>query len=171
MLLLGLLLPASTNRFAFCTQHHRTGAQYPKREKPSHGPPFSPSLQTGTTTNELGAFKIKDLEGDQYELSISFVGFMTQNVQANTSESLDIRLEPTVLDLTEFVVNNQRDLGKTMTLINKIDLELRPTRSSQDVLRMIPGLITAQHAGGGKAEQIYLRGFDIDHGTDIENNR
>lgn len=128
---------------------------------------FIPALQTGTTTNELGAFSIKDLDGDQYELSISFVGFMTQNVQANTSESLDIRLEPTVLNLSEFVVNNQRDLGKTMTLINKIDLELRPTRSSQDVLRMIPGLITAQHAGGGKAEQIYLRGFDIDHGTDI----
>ena len=28
----------------------------------------------------------------------------------------------------------------------------------------------AQHAGGGKAEQIFLRGFDIDHGTDISVN-
>ncbi len=34
-------------------------------------------------------------------------------------------------------------------------------------MRSVPGLITAQHAGGGKAEQIFLRGFDIDHGTDI----
>ena len=33
---------------------------------------------------------------------------------------------------------------------------------------MVPGLFTAQHAGGGKAEQIFLRGFDIDHGTDIQ---
>ena len=32
---------------------------------------------------------------------------------------------------------------------------------------MVPGLFIAQHAGGGKAEQIFLRGFDIDHGTDI----
>jgi hypothetical protein len=54
-----------------------------------------------------------------------------------------------------------------MTTINKIDIELRPLKSSQDVLRMIPGLVTPQHAGGGKAEQIFLRGFDIDHGTDI----
>ncbi|MGB0975132.1 MAG: TonB-dependent receptor, partial [Flavobacteriaceae bacterium] len=31
----------------------------------------------------------------------------------------------------------------------------------------VPGLFIGQHAGGGKAEQIFLRGFDIDHGTDI----
>ena len=31
----------------------------------------------------------------------------------------------------------------------------------------MPGLFIGQHAGGGKAEQIFLRGFDIDHGTDI----
>jgi outer membrane cobalamin receptor len=35
------------------------------------------------------------------------------------------------------------------------------------MLRIVPGLFIAQHAGGGKAEQIFLRGFDIDHGTDI----
>jgi outer membrane receptor protein involved in Fe transport len=34
----------------------------------------------------------------------------------------------------------------------------------------VPGLIIGQHAGGGKAEQIFLRGFDIDHGTDININ-
>jgi hypothetical protein len=31
----------------------------------------------------------------------------------------------------------------------------------------VPGLIIGQHAGGGKAEQLFLRGFDIDHGTDV----
>jgi outer membrane cobalamin receptor len=44
---------------------------------------------------------------------------------------------------------------------------LRPINTSQDVLRIVPGLFIAQHAGGGKAEQIFLRGYDIDHGTDI----
>ena len=42
-----------------------------------------------------------------------------------------------------------------------------PINNSQEVLRMVPGLFIGQHAGGGKAEQIFLRGFDIDHGTDI----
>lgn len=51
--------------------------------------------------------------------------------------------------------------------IAKVDLARNPVRSSQEVLRVVPGLFIAQHAGGGKAEQMFLRGFDLDHGTDI----
>ncbi len=47
------------------------------------------------------------------------------------------------------------------------DFSLRPRNSAQDLLRLVPGLVLAQHAGGGKAEQIFLRGFDADHGTDV----
>jgi hypothetical protein len=47
------------------------------------------------------------------------------------------------------------------------DFDLRPRNSAQDMLRLVPGLVLAQHAGGGKAEQIFLRGFDCDHGTDV----
>ena len=38
------------------------------------------------------------------------------------------------------------------------------------MLRLVPGLFIGQHQGGGKAEQIFLRGFDCDHGTDISLN-
>lgn len=48
-----------------------------------------------------------------------------------------------------------------------VDFQLRPKNSAQDILRVVPGLFIAQHAGGGKAEQIFLRGFDADHGTDV----
>lgn len=48
-----------------------------------------------------------------------------------------------------------------------VDFQLRPKSSAQDILRVVPGLFIAQHAGGGKAEQIFLRGFDADHGTDV----
>jgi TonB family protein len=47
------------------------------------------------------------------------------------------------------------------------DFELRPRSSPNDILRVVPGLVTAQHQGGGKADQIFLRGFDADHGTDV----
>ena len=47
------------------------------------------------------------------------------------------------------------------------DLRLRPVQRVGDLLRVAPGLITVQHAGGGKANQYLLRGFDADHGTDI----
>lgn len=48
-----------------------------------------------------------------------------------------------------------------------VDLRMTPVNTAQDLLRKVPGLFIAQHAGGGKAEQIFLRGFDCDHGTDI----
>jgi hypothetical protein len=47
------------------------------------------------------------------------------------------------------------------------DLELRPSNTPSDVLRLTPGLIIGQHHGGGKADQILFRGFDSDHGTDF----
>lgn len=47
------------------------------------------------------------------------------------------------------------------------DFELAPKNSAHDLLRIVPGLVISQHAGGGKAEQIFLRGFDADHGTDV----
>ena len=47
------------------------------------------------------------------------------------------------------------------------DFQLRPIGSVQDILRVTPGLVLVQHSGGGKANQYFLRGFDIDHGTDL----
>jgi hypothetical protein len=47
------------------------------------------------------------------------------------------------------------------------EFRLRPVGSVADILRVTPGLLVVQHAGGGKANQYFLRGFDADHGTDI----
>jgi outer membrane cobalamin receptor len=47
------------------------------------------------------------------------------------------------------------------------DIRLRPQESSQELLSLVPGVVIAQHAGGGKAEQIFARGFDADHGSDV----
>ncbi|HXU81145.1 MAG TPA: TonB family protein, partial [Polyangia bacterium] len=47
------------------------------------------------------------------------------------------------------------------------DLRLRPIQRPADLFRVTPGLMVVQHAGGGKANQYLLRGFDADHGTDV----
>lgn len=47
------------------------------------------------------------------------------------------------------------------------ELRARPRQTPSDVLRQTPGLLVGQHAGGGKADQLFLRGFDADHGTDV----
>jgi outer membrane cobalamin receptor len=51
--------------------------------------------------------------------------------------------------------------------IRNIDFDLLPRSTPNDILRVVPGLLTAQHQGGGKADQLFLRGFDADHGTDV----
>jgi outer membrane receptor protein involved in Fe transport len=47
------------------------------------------------------------------------------------------------------------------------DFLLRPHPRPADILQGVPGFYTVQHAGGGKANQYFLRGFDADHGTDV----
>jgi hypothetical protein len=47
------------------------------------------------------------------------------------------------------------------------DLALRRLDTPEQVIESVPPLLGAQHAGGGKANQYFVRGFDADHGTDI----
>lgn len=47
------------------------------------------------------------------------------------------------------------------------DLLVRPMLRVADLLEAVPGLIAAQHSGSGKANQYFLRGFQLDHGTDF----
>jgi hypothetical protein len=47
------------------------------------------------------------------------------------------------------------------------ELLSRPILRRGEILETIPGVIITQHAGGGKANQYFLRGFNLDHGTDF----
>jgi outer membrane cobalamin receptor len=44
---------------------------------------------------------------------------------------------------------------------------VRPLLRVAELLEVVPGLIAAQHSGSGKANQYFLRGFNLDHGTDF----
>lgn len=46
-------------------------------------------------------------------------------------------------------------------------LAARPILRSGEILETVPGVIITQHAGGGKANQYFVRGFNLDHGTDF----
>ena len=47
------------------------------------------------------------------------------------------------------------------------ELNLRPRLRPGDIVEAVPGVFAVQHAGGGKANQYFIRGFDADHGTDL----
>lgn len=117
-----------------------------------------------THSNEKGEFTFPQVEiGDT--LKFSHLTYQDKEFIINSLDTeLKVILEEKFVSLDEIVISNELD---ALNLITNIDIQFNPINSSQDILRKVPGLFIAQHAGGGKAEQIFLRGFDIDHGTDI----
>jgi hypothetical protein len=48
------------------------------------------------------------------------------------------------------------------------DFRLRPLMREAELLETVPGLVVTQHSGDGKANQYFVRGFNLDHGTDFQ---
>lgn len=76
--------------------------------------------------------------------------------------------------LTEAVIVTGRggDWGGIATSSNEgsisaADMALRPLLRPGEIVENIPGVIVTQHSGTGKANQYFLRGFNLDHGTDL----
>lgn len=59
-------------------------------------------------------------------------------------------------------------LRSSDTLVARDVLEAAPQPSGSDLLRTVPGVAITQHGGQGKAHQIFFRGFDAEHGQDVE---
>ena len=125
----------------------------------------------GTATDALGQFRLTNIAPGTYQVRLGALGYrlITKPVTLLAGEvrGFAATLAPAALSLAEVTVNQPRDLNQSLAAITHIDQTLRPINSAQDLLRLVPGLFIAQHAGGGKAEQIFLRGFDADHGTDF----
>lgn len=65
----------------------------------------------------------------------------------------------------------ERRIGATVAAsegaVGGLDLKVRPLLRTAELLEAMPGMIVVQHSGGGKANQYFLRGFNLDHGTDF----
>lgn len=118
-------------------------------------------------TDRNGNFALKNLlAGDS--ITVSFIGYKSATVAAGSNNKLiTVQLEKGPIDLKEIVISTHSNNLTTSHTLSSIDLGMQPVKSAQDILRLVPGLFIAQHQGGGKAEQIFLRGFDADHGTDV----
>ncbi len=127
-------------------------------------------IKKGTTihthTNDLGIFRFSNLSpGDTIE--VSYLGYEEKDLvleDKDFEKEIRMVLVQSSFDLEQVVVSSRL---KSLNQLSTVDLYTDPVTTSQEILRKVPGLFIAQHAGGGKAEQIFLRGFDIDHGTDI----
>src|SRR5262245_3803938 len=52
-------------------------------------------------------------------------------------------------------------------VVGNAEIEARPRLRTGEILEVVPGLIVTQHSGSGKSNQMFLRGFNLDHGTDF----
>lgn len=119
------------------------------------------SKHTHTAINGTFSLQLQQLPDT---LVVSRMGYETTHHIVGANDGLiTINLNRREIQLSQVAVT-AFDMQKN---ISKVDLDKTPVNSAQDLLRKVPGLFIAQHAGGGKAEQIFLRGFDNDHGTDI----
>jgi hypothetical protein len=118
-------------------------------------------------TDQAGAFNFRRVLSPPDKITISSIGYESKTISLADLKSQDfhITLAARIIALNAVTVSTRA--GDQFRPISKTDIALRGVNNSQEVLRIIPGIVIAQHQGGGKAEQIFLRGFDADHGTDF----
>ena len=135
------------------------------------------TVQRTIQSDRNGSFMISGPPAGNYRLVISNPGFETKEIPvslgtAGTPAPLRISLAVSAVSTTINVQGREDDLigiveSGTQGTVGATEIQDRPILRSGEVLETVPGLIITQHAGGGKANQYYLRGFNLDHGTDF----
>jgi outer membrane receptor protein involved in Fe transport len=149
------------------------------------GPPAAVPV---TVTDGSGHYRVEGVPAGSFALSFRLVNFGDQTrrnveVLAREDATLDVTLS---LALTaDVTVTGKRtftnladaerpaeDLvgiagAASQGAITARQLDARPIMRAGEVLETVPGVIISQHSGEGKANQYYLRGFNLDHGTDF----
>ncbi|HLG41170.1 MAG TPA: TonB-dependent receptor, partial [Chitinophagaceae bacterium] len=120
-----------------------------------------------TTTNEQGQFSFRQTSITIESISVSAIAYESKKISYDDfiKGNKIISIGSNVVELSAVMV--ALPPGDQYKPISKVDIKMRNVTNSQEILRLVPGLFIGQHAGGGKAEQLFLRGFDIDHGTDV----
>jgi hypothetical protein len=147
----------------------------------------STSVRT-TTTDAGGGYIFSGLPSGRYDVTFALINFGAAakrgiDVRADRATSVDAVLhlamtaDVTVTGKASF--SNLADLANpaenlvgvalasSQGAIVAAQLENRAIMRAGEVLETVPGLIISQHSGEGKANQYYLRGFNLDHGTDF----
>ena len=130
-----------------------------------------------TASDARGRYAFDDVPAGSYTITVSSVGYATRRapvaVLAGQTVRLDLALDRTTAEVGEVVVE-----GRATNLVGvassasegfagREQIALRPLLRVGEVLETVPGAVVTQHSGSGKANQFFLRGFNLDHGTDF----
>ena len=93
--------------------------------------------------------------------------------QTSTPQPAEARSQAEALTLDRLTVVGRRQnlVGEAISasegIVGREDIADHPLLRTGDLLEFVPGLIATAHSGSGKANQYFLRGFNLDHGTDF----
>lgn len=139
-----------------------------------------------TVSDEQGRFEFAIASG-RYRLTFRLPQFseLTRDVMVDDSVvssievTMDLRLTAAVTVTGERTFRNLADVERPQEslvglanaasegAVTARQLEMRPILRAGDVIESVPGVVVSQHSAEGKANQFYLRGFNLDHGADL----
>jgi hypothetical protein len=145
------------------------------------------SKEVTTSTDASGAYRFETVPAGQAELTYRLPNFSVlrrtvmvvagASVKADAMLTLALSADVLVTGSSTFrnvaeVENPAENLvgiaaAASQGAVTSAQLEARPMMRAGEALETIPGLVVSQHSGEGKANQYYLRGFNLDHGTDF----
>jgi outer membrane receptor protein involved in Fe transport len=140
-----------------------------------------------TVTDGVGSYRFDRVPAGPAELTIRLINFSmvrrTVSVTAGAAVQVNaVMLVATSADIVVTAPQTFRNLAEIENpaenlvgvasaasegAITAAQLAVRPVNRAAEVLETVPGLVISQHSGEGKANQYYLRGFNLDHGFDF----
>jgi hypothetical protein len=145
------------------------------------------STELTTTTDSQGRYHFDGVPAGTAELTYRSINFgalrRTVNVTIGTPVAVDVVLAlalnadvivtgtATFRNIVE--VENPREnlvgiaAAASQGAVTAAQFDVRPIQRPGEILETVPGMVISQHSGEGKANQYYLRGFNLDHGTDF----
>ncbi|GAC1571517.1 MAG: hypothetical protein NVS3B7_01740 [Candidatus Elarobacter sp.] len=141
------------------------------------------------TTGSDGTFAFADVDASPHGLVITHAGYgdARQESVSTAEGAFVVRLftaSPGNVVARPRSTNDLKTIGRVKTrgridnligtassaaegFVGHTELQERPILRPGELLETVPGVVISQHSGEGKANQYYLRGFNLDHGTDI----
>lgn len=145
-----------------------------------------PATPSGHTEAD-GRYAIDAVPPGTYAVRFSLTGFVTllrRNVAVGSGEAVTADASLYVSATSSVVVTGSNTFRSLATVsaqdeligvadaastgvVTPAELNERARRRPAEALEAVPGMVVSQHSGEGKANQYYLRGFNLDHGTDL----
>ena len=162
-----------------------TGGMLPGVSVELRGPSGPPSL---AVTDMAGEYAFTGVAPGTYQLSYNLINFgsvthrdlrVAAGAVITHSEVMHLSLNAEVVVIGKSTFTNLEDMPEpaenlvgvavsaSQGAITAKQLDVRPFMRQGEVLETVPGVMITQHSGEGKANQYFLRGFNLDHGSDF----